>query len=262
MGKNRLKKFPKRFKTRKKVVYIRGRLFKEITIWVPVFSNGKPVALFENSPKYELNIPRFNELITLLEKRNLFVEKYESIPDSTKKIPLSKSDLKKRGLPENTNAYYSVRTPESEKAYENYKLKKNLYFNQLKNNFEYYKLIHFHDPDEPDSKWGYPFFDLRYLLRQEDLRKWATVIRLELEYHRFNVSKRGKQVKEIAYPREMLVTYELYLAYARKNYKSPEIDATPHHWAVKKTQAVFPDVKIDGNRLREFVKKWRRQIKK
>ena len=95
MSKNKLNRFPKKFKTRKKTTFIRGKLFKEITLLTPIFSDGKPISMFENSPKYELNTPRFNKLVALLKKRNSLIKEWESAPRPLEKIRLNESDLKK-----------------------------------------------------------------------------------------------------------------------------------------------------------------------
>jgi hypothetical protein len=259
MGNN---KFPKQFKTIKKIIYIRGKLFRKIILKTPIFSGGKPVGMFENSPKYELNIPRFNKLVTLLKKRNSLTEKWLTDPHPTKKITLTKSDLKKRGLPKDLVVHYSVWTSKSKKDHEIHQSKMNHFHKQLKYDFEYYKLVHFHDPDEPESKFGYPFFDLRYVLQGTDFKKWVKVIRLQLEYLHFNIPKQGRPVKEKDYPPEVLITYELKHAYAKKNFKSNEIDLSPHFWAVRETQNIFSELQIDGNRLQELVKKSKQKRKK
>lgn len=185
-----------------------------------------------NSQGYELNVPQFKRLIALLSKRKSSSKKWELIRN---KILGETGQEKKLWF----------------KAYGIYLKDMAQFKNRLEREFEYDKLIL-----NPNGEEGIPFFDLQYVLKDTDLKKWAHVIRLELEYRgRFNVPKRGRKNKESVYTREVFLTYEKFLTDAKKNKAS--IDKKPVHWAADKTVELFhkrDKIKIYANTLIRLAK--------
>jgi hypothetical protein len=252
----------KSFKTREEIREIHGGLFKKfIEIRSYKYKEG-PKGNFEIFLRYELNISRYNDLIKLLEKRNAFQKEWDSIPYSKNKKRLNVSDIKKRGLPKGAIAYYpSRKKPHKFNTIEKFNSERLRFHQLLDKEFKFSKLSHVHNPDDPKDKYGYPFFDLRYVLRQEDLKKWAKVIRLELEYRiGFNLPKKGQPPKKSTYPQEVFMAYEKHFDYAMNNQKMPEVGGIkPHHWAAKKTMEEFPNLEIRASTLTKLVIKWRKK---
>ena len=250
----------KKFETHSKAEYIHGGLFKKSVLFTPIYHLGNPIDLFENDPKYELCAKRCNDLIRILRDRNAWIATYESAPyKEPKKHYLTGEEKAARGIPEDSKAYLPIRTKRETDAYKRYLKKRNRYTKLLKKTFDFYKLVTFHDPENPEAKSGYPYFDLRYIMRQVDLIKWATVIRLEIEYctRSQSYAGRGRPRKQTTYTREVLLAYNRYLDYALKH--RSEIIKNPNAWAADKTIEEFPNLKIRASQLIKLGRIWRRK---
>jgi hypothetical protein len=250
------------FKTTEETHEIHGGLFKEIKLVMSFKYKDGPSGDFKDFLRYELNIPRYKDLIKILLKRNVFQKEWMNVPYSKNTKRLTDDDIEKRGLPKNTIAYYSSNKKKHKfDTYEKFIAEKRRYRELLNKEFEFSKLSHVHNPNDPKDNYGYPFFDMRYVLRQEDLKKWAKVIRLELEYRiRFKIPQQGQRAKKSTYPHEVFMAYEKHFENAKKNNKSAEIGGMqPHHWATQKTMEEFPNLKIHANTLIKLVTKSRKK---
>lgn len=217
MGKIQLKNPLKNFKTKIKESYIHGQLFKVIYLVKPMYTRNEILGIEHSVFDYKLNLSKYKDLLVILKRRKASSDEWERV--KTKNWGETPKELKK--LLKAQKKYLTER--------ERFKI-------ELDKKFEYNKLIK--SPEDDQSGWDIvPFFDLRYVLRDTDLKKWAHVIRLELEHRKFIVPKRGNPKKESVYTREVFLTFEEYLAQAIQNKK--HIDLNPVPWAADKTVEYF-----------------------
>lgn len=264
-GEIELKIPTKNYKTRYEFRLINGDLFKETFLVMPVLSKGVPIMQFEGASKFTLNVPRYKKLVALLKQRNAFENKFQNTPAPSRR--LTKAEKIKLGLLENETTYTTRKTKKYETLCQKHKAKTIWFRERLSKEFEYYKLIQFHNPNEAGSRECVPFFDLRFVLQQEDLKKWSTIIQLELEYNLrfFSFPKRGQPKKDLIYTRQVFWTYLKFLAYAMENRNKPEITRNPPFWAAEKTIEQFPTNNIKSAQLikmgKEFLLEQRKKDK-
>jgi hypothetical protein len=220
------------FKTKDFTHFVHKRLFKEIWRREPIYGQDGILGYEQKHLKYEINIPRYKALVSLLEKRRASFSKWYRIRENNP----NESQFKK-GLADFQKEQRQIQK-------------------RLETGFDYYKLFHV-----PEDNSGVPFFDLRYVLGQTSLNKWAVVIRLEFERQLPDlVPKVGRVDKGTTYPREVFLRFEKYRDFAKKNKKSNEIELKPNDWAARKTQADFPKLKIRASTLIKKTKLRRRNL--
>jgi hypothetical protein len=225
----------KNFTTRKVIRELHGGLFTETTMQYPRKIDGEIRYIAIGHPKYQLNQKKFSDLTKLVEarngfhgKQNYFFEKMQKDPNN----PNWKKEFQEAG----------------EEVGEIQK--------KLKEEYQYHLLFCL------PQKIGrvYPFFDMRYVTQQTDLKTWAKIIKLELKNHYiFAGSSRGKPAKDDIYIPEVFESFEKYRDYAKLNKTKPEIDKNPDHWASEKTMEEFPSLKIRASHLIKLAKKERQK---
>jgi hypothetical protein len=214
-----------KFKTKRIIRKLHDGLFTETTIHRPVKIDGVIRWIGIGLPKYKLNNAKYLELVALLEKRAKLRTMHDYFFDHSGRYP---KDIRW----ENKRLTIVKRIIKI--------------FEKLNAKFDYPKL--FCSP--PNSTQYIPFFDLRYLSHQEDLKKWAKVVKLELQQHYIYLkSERGRPAKEEIYTPEVFEAFDKYLAYAKKNKKSVEIDKNPNYWAAEETMKEFPSFNIRASQL-------------
>ncbi len=225
MGKNQLKNPLKNFKTKVEESYIHGQLFKATYLVKPMYTRNEILGTEHSVIDYKLNLSRYKDLLVILKRRKASSDEWDLV--KAKNWGETPKEIKK-----------------ILKAQKKYLTERDHFKTKLDREFEYNKLVQ--SPEDEPSGWHIvPLFDLQYVLRDKDLKKWAHVIRLELEYRKFIVPKRGNPKKESVYTREVFLTFEEFLAEAIQNKKKIELNPVP--WAADKTVEYF--LKRDNSKI-------------